>query len=1711
MARKIGCNSKPKKNINNVNRQITLFENTTVTNGYLKIFIIGLFLLIFGAERVFGGGGASINFIGLGGTSTYCCPTNISAQITAGGMGTNNTKPLVFTIELSNIGGVFPANPTILATFSNTNEHWYFPATYGTITGTIPCSLALGAYKVRIHVTGGDGNQNTYSTISFDIVIGASANAGPDQSICSGGTATLAGSIGGVASAIWSGGAGSFTPNNTTLNAVYTPTAAEIAAGSVTLTLTTVGGACGTGQDQMVITITHPPTATISYSGNPLCIAVSTPQSVTLNGTGGYTVGTYSGAPAGLNITASTGAITPSASTAGSYTVTYTVPASGGCSAVSATTPVVISALNKITLSSAAATINQTICISSAITKITYTTTGATGATFTNLPAGVSGSWASNVVTINGTPTVAGTFGYTVTLTGGCGTITASGTIKVNANTILLSSAAGTNNQTKCINTAITNITYTTTGATGATFSGLPAGVTGSWVANKVTISGTPTASGIFNYVVTLTGGCGTITAAGTITVTANVGSPVFALGASSNWCKGAGTATYTATATSASGITYSLDAASITGGNTINASTGVVTYVATWNGPSTITASAAGCSGPRTATHTVTVKAIPVTSVITGNQTPNCSAIGVTYNVTLTSGSSYSWTVPTGATITAGATGPNNNQITVKFGTTNGNVTVTETNLSLCVGTTKILPISLAGCALNPDFTGIPLTICIGSSVTFTSISTGTTGSTTYSWSFGSGATPATANTIGPHSVVYSTSGSKTVSLTLTDGATKTTTKTNYITVSPDVTIAPFSSATSVRCESAGTVITTTTANNNSSAIIYGLDAATDAFAGNSIDAASGAVTYAADWKGPTIITASAAGCNGPATTTHGVTTNQAATVNAGTPQSVCAGGTVTLAGTIGGSATGATWSAPSGSFSNLNSLTSTYTPSIYGGTITLTLTSNDPDGAGPCNSASSTVDITVNPAVIIDPQPADQTDCQGNTVVFSAAYSAESDVTYQWQSSINGGTTWSNIIGASGTSTASPIELTLTNIGVGGINLNQTRYRIIISDTNGCSATSSSALLTVNANPSISPISNTACNGAAFSVTPVNGTNGIVPFGTTYSWSAPAVTVGLTGGAASIGSQSSINGTLNNPTNTTQTASYTVTPASGSCIGSPFAVTVTVFGNLAAGISGGASPICFNGSPGTLTASGGGGTGFYSYQWYSDSGIISGATTSTYSPGNLTATTGYYCAITSGSCGTVNTATSTITVYDILEADISGGSSPICYNTAPGTLTASGYGGTGSYTYQWYSTSGIISGATNSTFAPGNLIATTGYYCAITSGSCGTANSATTTITVNPKPSITAMTATACSGTAFTVTPVDGTNGAVPAGTTYSWGLPSGTGFIGGGTGTGATSISGTLTNSTSGQVTATYTIIPTSGTCAGNSFTLTVTLPAPLIAGGHNINPVTSCAGYNPPQLDINVPATSGSLPPYTYQWFLNGSPVGTNSLSYDPPQILTAGIFNYNATVTDACGSSASTATKTITIVDDPIVGISGGGNICINNSLILTGSITGGTGIMNYQWQSGPASSGPWTDIPGATSSTYSTSTSALGTIYYQVKISPNVASCNNTSSVVWVKVNPLPALFNVTGGGSYCAGGTGVAFGLDGSESGVNYQLQLGGSNTGGSVAGTGAALSFGLLTTAGTYTVIATNPITGCTLPMTGSQTITINPLPTTSPIYHR
>ena len=276
------------------------------------------------------------------------------------------------------------------------------------------------------------------------------------------------------------------------------------------------------------ITMVVIPYNTISLTSAPetdnQTVCVNTPITNIVYTTTGATNAGIAGLPPGVNGNWSNNQFTISGTPTHENPVAYMITLLGGCapplSPVTASGKINVLPNNTISLSSVAATTAQTICISTPIVNITYATTGATGATVSGLPMGVSGSFANNVVTISGTPTASGTFSYMVNLTGGCGTVTASGSFKVNPNnTISLTSAAATTAQIVCINTAMAKITYNTTSATGATFMGLPAGVNGSWAANVVTISGTPTVAGSFNYTVTLTGGCSIVTATGTMKV----------------------------------------------------------------------------------------------------------------------------------------------------------------------------------------------------------------------------------------------------------------------------------------------------------------------------------------------------------------------------------------------------------------------------------------------------------------------------------------------------------------------------------------------------------------------------------------------------------------------------------------------------------------------------------------------------------------------------------------------------------------------------------------------------------------------------------------------------------------------------------------------------------------------------------------------------------------------------------------------------------------------------------------------------------------------------------------------------------------------------------------------------------------------------------------------------------------------------------------
>ena len=127
--------------------------------------------------------------------------------------------------------------------------------------------------------------------------------------------------------------------------------------------------------------------------------------------------------------------------------------------------------------------------------------------------------------------------------------------------------------------------------------------------------------------------------------------------------------------------------------------------------------------------------------------------------------------------------------------------------------------------------------------------------------------------------------------------------------------------------------------------------------------------------------------------------------TANVGSALSaICIGGTsAALGGSVGGSATGGTWSdgGAGGSFSpNANTLNATYTPaSSFTGTVTLTLTTS----GGSCGVATASKTLVVNPyvsaSVSIASSDADNTICAGTSVTFTATPTNGGTASYLWK----------------------------------------------------------------------------------------------------------------------------------------------------------------------------------------------------------------------------------------------------------------------------------------------------------------------------------------------------------------------------------------------------------------------------------------------------------------------------------------------------------------------------------------------------------------------------------------------------------------------------------------------------------------------------------------------------------------------------------------
>jgi len=168
---------------------------------------------------------------------------------------------------------------------------------------------------------------------------------------------------------------------------------------------------------------------------------------------------------------------------------------------------------------------DQTVCINTALNNISFNIGGgATAASVSGLPPGLSGNFNAGVFTISGTPSQVGNYPYTVSTTGTCTTqqTSTSGTITVTPNNTITD--ASNKDQTVCINQPLINMEFPVNSTvTSVNSTGLPTGIAGSISNGKFILSGSPTQAGTFAYSLTTAGTCQTATTTGTIIVNPDV------------------------------------------------------------------------------------------------------------------------------------------------------------------------------------------------------------------------------------------------------------------------------------------------------------------------------------------------------------------------------------------------------------------------------------------------------------------------------------------------------------------------------------------------------------------------------------------------------------------------------------------------------------------------------------------------------------------------------------------------------------------------------------------------------------------------------------------------------------------------------------------------------------------------------------------------------------------------------------------------------------------------------------------------------------------------------------------------------------------------------------------------------------------------------------------------------------------------------------
>jgi hypothetical protein len=1275
-----------------------------------------------------------------------------------------------------------------------------------------------------------------------------------------------------------SGSCGITTSNVVNLTAKQNPTA--VFAGSSSL--------CGFGSRTLTVNLTGTSPWTFSFTAAP--------------STGGSTTTTVTGTTANpTNIS-----VSPSVTT----TYTITTISDKNCSNGSPTGNTVVTVNPLPTVSPT----NANVCNGASTFSLAYTTTNSPNQySITTGTRAMSGFSAITNASLTASPmTIAipsnaseGTYDFLMTVRNsatGCVSAAMPFTVTV-ARAIAVTANASTTNI--CSGASVN---LSTAGATTYSWTSNPAGFT----STSATPSVNPTTTTTYSVVGT-SNGCNS--PAATITVNVNSASSLSITPSKSSICSGE-----SVTLTASGGNTYSWSGpSSYSGtGNPILVSpsaTGTYTVTAT---------TAAGCIA--TASQSITVTSAP--SILIAGTTSVCSGSGT--SLTASGATTYTWTPSTGLSATTGAnvtaTPPTNTTYTV-FGTTGSCVGSTNVTVSVTNPVTTLPPSQLLYCSsdLNSSNT-LSMSFTASSNVTCTWEQNGTNSwpgtaitSTSNGQQYSRSEAAATSLTTSTLTVKSPGSGSQFFRLGVTSGLCTV----YYVTSLVSLTGTPTFSVQNSQVICSGTTPAPLSSNaiaaQGSSAITYTYkwQSSTDSSVWSDI-ASSNSTTFqppsltATTWYRFAATGSAGTGCAGTWFSQPAKITIATAVGNNTISVDSCAGGgTITGSAPTGGTGSftyiwqSSTTSASSGFTDIVGATSQNYTAP----TVSVTTWYRRLVSSGSCSNNTSNA-VKINPPITSNQISNGQTICSGASITSlsssAAGGSSTGSFTYLWFSSTNNSSF--NSTGVT-TATYAPPSTVGTNY-----------YRVVVTK-NGCSNTSNSATIIVNALPSVSvsPLSATVCSG--FSRTLIaSGANA-------YTWS-PATDLNTTSGAQVI-------------TTPTASRSYVVTGTDANgCADTGTSIITYAVSPSAPTLSSSSATICSNSSYNLSGAvSSGGTTNWYTAPEANASYLVA-------APNSLSTAGTYYAFASSGSCVSTSSAIFNLSVDNVAPATPTNTSINIC---SPNTtnLTLLQPSNTASLQYEWHTVSS--NPTAGSSVATPTAVGTGTYYLYTKSvaASCyGSASAAVTVTSFSPlTPSVTSSSLSACIPSRINIS----NNYTSSAGYTYSWYSARNPVL--------ANYVANTTSISTAGKY---YLYATDSFGCTSNPNSVTLTFNTPATVNVSSPNEYCSTA-----QIGLKA-STTGAISSYSWQvssdYGANYSAISnggvysgatTDSLAISSVTGLAGNLYRCIVTASNGCSTTSADATMIQALT--PSISLNPNDTLVVtNSSVLLTGGATNAA-TANYQW------------------------------------------------------------------------------------------------------------------------------------------------------------